>query len=57
MKVSVSSYSFMQYVWAGKMTQFDCVAKAKELGFYMQKYCGCVFSEEERYLKKSKIIP
>ena len=22
--------------------------KARELGFYMQKYCGCVFSEEER---------
>jgi len=20
-------------------------------GFYMQKYCGCIFSEEERYLK------
>ena len=33
MKISVSSYSFMQYVWAGKMTQFDCVAKAKEMGF------------------------
>ena len=33
MKVSVSSYSFMQYVWAGKMTQFESVAKAKELGF------------------------
>ena len=31
--------------------------KARELGFYMQKYCGCVFSEEERYLKASKIIP
>ena len=31
--------------------------KARELNFYMQKYCGCVFSEEERYLKKSKIIP
>ena len=31
--------------------------KARELGMYMQKYCGCVFSEEERYLKKSKIIP
>jgi len=31
--------------------------KARQLGFYMQKYCGCVFSEEERYLKKSKIIP
>lgn len=31
--------------------------KARELGFYIQKYCGCVFSEEERYLKKSKILP
>ena len=30
--------------------------KARELGFYMQKYCGCVFSEEERYLKATKII-
>ena len=26
--------------------------EARELGFYMQKYCGCVFSEEERYLKQ-----
>ncbi len=24
---------------------------ARELGLYMQKYCGCIFSEEERYLK------
>lgn len=32
-------------------------ARARELGMYIQKYCGCVFSEEERYLKKSKIIP
>lgn len=24
--------------------------KARELGLYMQKYCGCIFSEEERYL-------
>ena len=30
---------------------------AKEHCFYMQKYCGCVFSEEERYLKAKKIIP
>ena len=30
--------------------------RARELGFYMQKYCGCVFSEEERYLKSTKII-
>lgn len=25
--------------------------KARELGLYMQKYCGCIFSEEERYAK------
>ncbi|MDR1748764.1 MAG: epoxyqueuosine reductase QueH [Spirochaetaceae bacterium] len=25
---------------------------AREAGLYMQKYCGCIFSEEERYLKK-----
>ena len=30
---------------------------AREHDFYMQKYCGCVFSEEERYLKRNKIIP
>ena len=24
---------------------------ARENGIYMQKYCGCIFSEEERYLK------
>lgn len=33
MKISVSSYSFSQYINAGKMTQKDCVKKAKELGF------------------------
>lgn len=27
-------------------------SKARELGLYMQKYCGCVFSEEERYSKQ-----
>ena len=27
-------------------------AQARELGLYMQKYCGCVFSEEDRYCKK-----
>ena len=30
---------------------------AREHGFYMQKYCGCVFSEEERFVKRNKIIP
>jgi predicted adenine nucleotide alpha hydrolase (AANH) superfamily ATPase len=30
----------------------DGNVKARELGFYMQKYCGCIFSEEDRYAKK-----
>ena len=29
-------------------------AKARELGLYMQKYCGCIFSEEDRYSKQIK---
>ena len=33
MKVSVSSYSFHQKVGPGEMTQLDCIAKAKEMGF------------------------
>ncbi len=33
MKISVSSYSFSQYINAGKLTQLGCVAKAKEMGF------------------------
>ncbi len=27
---------------------------AREANLYMQKYCGCIFSEEERYLGKKK---
>ena len=30
----------------------DGQAQARSLGLYMQKYCGCIFSEEERYLKQ-----
>ncbi len=26
--------------------------KARALGLYMQKYCGCIFSEEDRYKKQ-----
>ncbi len=26
--------------------------KAREKGLYMQKYCGCIFSEEDRYQKQ-----
>lgn len=27
-------------------------AKARAAGLYMQKYCGCIFSEEDRYRKQ-----
>jgi len=30
------------------------LAKAREMGLYMQKYCGCIFSEKERYVKPNK---
>ena len=30
-------------------------AKARELGLYMQKYCGCVFSEEMRYYNRNRM--
>lgn len=29
-------------------------AEARALGLYMQKYCGCVFSEEDRYYRHKK---
>lgn len=38
---------FRQGFWEGH-------DKAKELELYMQKYCGCLFSEEDRYVKKKK---
>ena len=25
---------------------------ARDAGLYMQKYCGCIYSEEERYMKQ-----
>ena len=31
--------------------------RARELEMYIQKFCGCIFSEQERYLKPKKIIP
>ena len=36
---------FRPWFWEGQK-------KARAQGRYMQKYCGCIFSEEERYIKK-----
>lgn len=32
----------------------EATARSKELGLYRQQYCGCIYSEKERYLRKSK---
>lgn len=32
-------------------------AMAREAGLYMQKYCGCIYSEKERYCKQGKVAP
>lgn len=45
--VRFAPYDFSPHFRAGQ-------AEARELGLYMQKYCGCVFSEEDRYCKKKK---
>ena len=31
---------------------YESKTAARSRGMYMQKYCGCIFSEEERYLKQ-----
>jgi predicted adenine nucleotide alpha hydrolase (AANH) superfamily ATPase len=32
-------------------------AKARTAGYYLQKYCGCIFSEEERYTAQLRYKP
>lgn len=45
----------LQFLYRDFRTGFrEGQAKARELGMYMQKYCGCIFSEEERYEKQIK---
>jgi predicted adenine nucleotide alpha hydrolase (AANH) superfamily ATPase len=33
---------------------FEGINISKKLGLYRQKYCGCIYSEMERYLKKQE---
>jgi len=48
--VSFLPYDFSPHYREGQ-------AEAREIGLYMQKYCGCIFSEEERYCRKKKKRP
>ncbi len=47
MKIGVSSYSFINLVRAGKMTQLDVIAKAKEIGFDVIEFSTFVLPEGE----------
>ncbi|MDR1893060.1 MAG: sugar phosphate isomerase/epimerase [Oscillospiraceae bacterium] len=55
MKISASSYSFQQYLNAGKLTQLSCIRQAAELGFDAVEFVGIRnhngYSETE-YAKK-----
>ena len=47
MKYSVTVYSFNQYIKAGKMTFFETIAKAKELGFDGIEFTNAAFDSAE----------
>jgi predicted adenine nucleotide alpha hydrolase (AANH) superfamily ATPase len=32
------------------------IKESKEMGLYRQQYCGCIYSEKERYLPKAKNV-
>ena len=49
----VADYYGIKFVYRDFRVGFrEGQTKARELGLYMQKYCGCIFSEEERYRKQ-----
>lgn len=55
MKVSVSTYSFNKMLCEGKITQFDCIAKSKELGFDAIEFVDIIphdGSTKQEYAKK-----
>ncbi|WP_027718158.1 epoxyqueuosine reductase QueH [Desulfovirgula thermocuniculi] len=32
----------------------EAVARSREMGLYRQQYCGCLFSEKERYCRRAR---
>ena len=56
MKIGVSSYSFSQYIRAGRMTQLDCVAKAKEMGFDAIEFTDLTADSQQERLKLARKI-
>jgi len=56
MKISVSSYSFSQYIRLGKMTQLDCISKAKEMGFDAIEFINIDGETLEEQKKNAKLL-
>ena len=60
MKISVSSYSFSQYISKDKLTQLDCVKKASEMGFdgieftTLEPYKNATLEDQLLYADKIK---
>ncbi|MCI8601859.1 MAG: sugar phosphate isomerase/epimerase [Oscillospiraceae bacterium] len=54
MKISVSVYSFMQYIRDGRLTPIECIAKAKEMGFDAIEFVEFVFPEGEDKMEYAK---
>lgn len=49
----LSAASGLEFIYRDFRTGFRAGQdKARALGLYRQKYCGCIFSEEERYAKQ-----
>lgn len=48
-----NKYSIMFYVEDFRKGWKEGLQMTKELGLYRQKYCGCIYSEMERYLKNN----
>ena len=54
MKISVSSYSFMQYIRQGKLTVLDTIAKANEIGLEAIEFIdlpGATLEEQKDYAR------
>lgn len=43
---------FLYFDW--RLHYSETVKRSQELGLYRQQYCGCLYSEWERYRKKNK---
>ena len=55
MKISVSSYSFQQYINAGKLAHFDVIQKAHDMGFEAIEFIDLPapsYEEQVEYAKK-----